>query len=121
MNPVLRKIDCVMLKVPELERSAAFYEAVFGLKRLWQDAHSVGMGMPETDAEIVLHDNTDLPKEISVHYLVDDVVKAVEAYAAKGCIIRAQPFDIVIGKCAVLEDPFGNTIAILDMTKGART
>ena len=120
MKPTLRKIDCVMIKVLELEKAAAYYESVFGLKRLWQDAHSVGMGMPETDAEIVLHDN-DMPKEISVHYLVDDVLQAVDTFAAQGCIIRAKPFDIAIGKCAVLEDPFGNTLAILDMTKGART
>lgn len=118
---MLRKIDCVMLKVPDLEKAAAYYESVFGLKRLWQDGHFVGMGMPETDAEIVLHDNTDLPKDLNVHYLVDDVLKAVEHFAAQGCIIRVPPFDIVIGKCAVLEDPFGNTLAILDMTKGART
>ena len=117
---MLRKIDCVMVNVPELEKAAAYYEAVFGLKRLWQDAHSIGMGMPETDAEIVLHDNP-FPKDISVHYLVDDVVKAIEHFAAQGCIIRTAPFDIVIGKCAVLEDPFGNIISILDMTKGART
>jgi lactoylglutathione lyase len=118
---MLRKIDCVMLKVSEIEKAAAYYETVFDLKRLWQDAHSVGMGMPETDAEIVLHDNPEPPKEISVHYLVDDVMKSVDHFAAHGCIIRAQPFDIAIGKCAVLEDPFGNTIAILDMSKGPRT
>ncbi len=79
------------------------------------------MGMPETDAEIVLHTNVDMPKEISVHYLVDEVVAAVETLRAKGCVIRAEPFEIVIGKCAVLEDPFGNILSILDMTKGPRT
>jgi lactoylglutathione lyase len=118
---MLRKIDCVMLKVAELEKAAAYYETVFGLKRLWQDEHSVGMGMPETDAEIVLHNHADLPKDLNVHYLVDDVLKAVDTLTAQGCIIRAQPFDIAIGKCAVIEDPFGNILAILDMTKGART
>ena len=118
---MLRKIDCVMLKVSELEKAAAYYETVFGLKRLWQDEHSVGMGMPETDAEIVLHDNADLPKEISVHYLVDDVLQAVDTLAKQGCITRAAPFDIAIGKCAVVEDPFGNTLALLDMTNGSRT
>lgn len=118
---MLRKIDCVMLKVPELEKAAAYYESVFGLKRLWQDAHSVGMGMPETDAEIVLHDDPNIPKDISVHYLVDDALQAVDHFAANGCLIRAQPFDIAIGKCAIVEDPFGNIICILDMTKDART
>ncbi|MBA3871881.1 MAG: VOC family protein [Anaerolineae bacterium] len=118
---MLRKIDCVMLKVTEIEKAAAYYETVFGLKRLWQDEHSVGMGMPETDAEMVLHNHADLPKDLNVHYLVDDVLKAVENLSTQGCVIRAQPFDIAIGKCAVIEDPFGNVLAILDMTKGART
>jgi len=30
------------------------------------------------------------------------------------------PFDITIGKCAVIEDPFGTRLCILDMTKGPR-
>jgi len=30
------------------------------------------------------------------------------------------PFNITIGKCAVIEDPFGTRLCILDMTKGAR-
>lgn len=118
---MLRKIDCVMLKVDALEDAAAYYERVFGLKRLWQDEHSVGMGMPETDAEIVLHNNPDHPREISVHYLVDDVMQSLPELVAQGCILKAGVFDIVIGKCAVLDDPFGNILAILDMTKGART
>lgn len=80
---------------------------------------SVGMAMAETDAEVVLH-TMDLPRDAGVHYLVDDVPEAVAAAAAQGCVVRTPPFDIVIGKCAVLEDPFGNTLSILDMSKGPR-
>jgi lactoylglutathione lyase len=109
-----------MLRVDDLETAAQYYADVFGLKRLWQDADSIGMGMPETDAEIVLH-TMDIPKDVSVHYLVDDVVAAVDELRQKGCTIRVEPFDVVIGKCAVLIDPFGNVLTILDMTKGART
>jgi lactoylglutathione lyase len=118
---MLRKIDCVMVKVDDLEAAARFYVEVFGLKRLWADGFSVGMGMPETDAEIVLHNDPNLSKDIGVHYLVDDVVAAVDELSAKGCTVVTPPFDIVIGKCAVIQDPFGTTLCILDMTKGART
>ena len=31
-----------------------------------------------------------------------------------------EPFDIVIGKYAVIKDPFGTMLYILDMTKGPR-
>ncbi|GAA2583838.1 hypothetical protein GCM10010435_72020 [Winogradskya consettensis] len=116
---MLRKIDCVMVRVGDLEAATAFYARVFGLRPLWYDESSVGMGMPETDAEIVLH-TMDLACDVSVHYLVDDVLAAVAAYEQGGCVIREPPFDIAIGRCAVLEDPFGNAVCILDMSSGAR-
>jgi lactoylglutathione lyase len=49
---------------------------------------------------------------------VDDVTSAVEQLAARGCTVVVAPLDIRIGKCAVVTDPFGNTVSILDMTKG---
>jgi predicted enzyme related to lactoylglutathione lyase len=114
---VLRKIDCVMLRVADLDAAAAFYGRVFGLRPLWRDATSIGMGLPETDAEIVLHTTAGLPE---VHYLVDDVRAAVATYRAVGCRVRVEPFEIAIGWCAVLEDPDGNAVAVLDMTTGPR-
>jgi predicted enzyme related to lactoylglutathione lyase len=114
---VLRKIDCVMLRVADLDAAAAFYGRVFGLRPLWRDATSIGMGLPETDAEIVLHTMAGLPE---VHYLVDDVRAAVATYRAAGCRVRVEPFEIAIGWCAVLEDPDGNAVAVLDMTTGPR-
>ena len=77
------------------------------------------MAMAETDAEIVLH-TTPLPREWGVHYLVEDVSAAVDRCHRQGCIVREPPFDVAIGKCAVLEDPFGNILCILDMSKGPR-
>jgi lactoylglutathione lyase len=118
---MLRKIDCVMVKVDDLEAAARYYVEVFGLKRLWSDEFSVGMVMPETDAEIVLHNDPNIPKDITVYYLVYDVVAAVDELSTKGCTVVTPPFDIVIGKCAIIQDPFGTTLCILDMTKGART
>ena len=116
---MLRKIDCVMVRVPDLTPAADFYARVFGLRPLWRDETSVGMGMPETDAEIVLH-TMDLAGDRSVHYLVDDVLDAVAAGQRAGCVLREPPFEVAIGRCAVLEDPFGNTVCLLDMSKGPR-
>lgn len=114
---MLRRIDCVMLQVDDLDEAVAFYERVFGLRTLWRDATSVGLAMFDTDAEIVLH--TSAPP-FSVHFMVDDVDVAFAEYVAHGCTVRVAPFEIVIGKCAVVEDPYGNAIAFLDNTKGQR-
>ena len=116
---MLRKIDCVMVRVPDLTPAVEFYTRVFGLRPLWRDEAAVGMGMPETDAEVVLH-TMDLPGDPSVHYLVDDVPVAVAMAQSAGCAVREPPFDIAVGKCSVLEDPFGNRVCILDLSKGPR-
>lgn len=114
---VLRKIDCVMIRVDDLESARKFYEDTLGLEELWCDEHSVALGMPETDAEIVLHDDPDIPRDCNVHYLVDDVIAVVEGLAAAGCRVLVTPFDVRIGKRAVLADPFGNKLNLIDMTK----
>ena len=120
MSAALRKIDCVLVKVADLAAAASFYEAVFGLTRLWADETSVGMGMPETDAEVVLH-TRDVPLDRSINYLVDDVDGAVAAARLAGCRILEEPFAIAVGRCAVLEDPFGNAVSIVDLSKGSRS
>jgi lactoylglutathione lyase len=117
---MLRKIDCVMIRVDDLEAAAAYYARVFGLRPQWSGDNSIGLAFPETDAELVLHNNPNIPSSVEVDYLVDDVVAAVVHFAAHGCQVLVAPFDITIGKCAVISDPFGTELCILDLTKGLR-
>jgi predicted enzyme related to lactoylglutathione lyase len=117
---MLRKIDCVMIKVDDPAAAAAYYTSVFGLRALWHDEHAVGLVFPETDAEIVLHSHQGLPSDVEVHYLVDNVPAAVQVFAEQGCRVLEPPFEITIGKCAVIEDPFGTRLCILDTSKGLR-
>jgi len=114
---LLRKIDCVMIGVEDLDAARQFYERVLGLEPLWSHGHSVALGMPESDAEIVIHD-PNIPRECKVHYLVDDVKAAVTMLSTEGCKIIVPPFQIRIGLCAVVSDPFGNVLNLLDMSKG---
>ena len=120
----LRKIDCIMVKVDDVERARDFYTRVFGMIPVWKDTYTpgaVGLRFPETDAEIVLHNIADIPARVDVTYLVDDVVAAVATLKDAGCTVIEAPFDVVIGKCAVILDPFGTPMTIIDMTKGPRT
>jgi len=117
---MFKKIDCVMIRVDDVDVGEKFYAEVFGLKPLWREGGTVGMGFPETDAEIVLHNSVEIFNKVEVHYLVDDVVTAVKSYSAKGCRVVVPPFDVLIGKCAVIRDPFETTICLLDLTSGRR-
>jgi lactoylglutathione lyase len=117
---MLKKIDCVMIRVDDMEAATRYYTEIFGLRPVWSDEASTGLAFPETSAEIVLHRMADIPSRVEVHYLVDDVINATHTFAAQGCQILVEPFDIVIGKCAVICDPFGTRLCILDTSKGPR-
>lgn len=117
---MLRKIDCIMIRVDDIQAAAAYYAKVFGLRPLWSGDDAIGLAFLETDAEIVLHNDPEIPSPVEVHYLVDDVVATVAYYETQGCSILVAPFDITIGKCAVIQNPFGIRLCILDLTKGLR-
>jgi lactoylglutathione lyase len=117
---MLRKIDCVMIRVGDVRAVADYYAKVFGLNPLWSGDGSIGLGFPETDAEIVIHSDPDIPSSVEVYYVVQDVIVSVDSLLLEGCQVLVAPFDITIGKCAVIRDPFGTRLCILDKTKGSR-
>lgn len=119
---MLKQIDCVMIKVDDPWQAAPYYERLFGLRAVWKDENSVGMKFPEGDpgTEIVLHRIASIPARIDVNYLVADVLVAVGHFRLNGCKILVEPFDIPIGKCAVVEDANELVWSVLDMTKGER-
>jgi predicted enzyme related to lactoylglutathione lyase len=114
--PLFHKIDCIRLHVPDLDAALAFYRDCLGHHRLiWRTEHAVGLGMPDTDAEIVLYTD-DGGEEIDL--LVDSADQAAAQFVAAGGKILMPPFDIQIGRCVVVQDPWGNQLVLLDMSKG---
>ncbi len=110
---LFKKIDCYLLSVPDLEKGIAFYQDQLGHKLLWRRETQAGLKMPDTDAEIVL--NTENLQETDL--LVDSVKDAYDMLLTKGCGSVQPPFEIAIGWCAVVTDPFGNRIGFLDLSK----
>ena len=76
---------------------------------------SPGLGMSEGITEIVIQNER---KEQNIDIKVDSVVEAVKEIEKAGGQIIYGPFDIRIGKCAVVKDPWNNKYVILDTTKG---
>ena len=114
----LKKIDCIMFYVEDLETSAKFYEEVLGLKRGWGDVDQmmVGFLFPENNSEIVIHSDKTMPNP-TYNFSVEDVVKFCEEYKKLGYKVLKEPFDVRTGKFAVLADLDGNVLPIIDLTK----
>ena len=116
---MLSKVACIMIYVDDLTESVNFYADVFGLKPVWQDQNKgqAGLLFPASDTEIVLHTDPNIPGQVEVYYQVEDVSAALTKYVDQGCTVLAEPFDMRMGRGAVLRDPFGVRLCILDMSK----
>jgi catechol 2,3-dioxygenase-like lactoylglutathione lyase family enzyme len=115
-TPLLQKVDAVTVPVPDLDAGLAWYRDVLGHELRWRDdAMGVaGLGLPGSDTEIVL--STRFAYE--PNWLVDRVEEAVEVFRANGGGVEVEPSDIPVGRVAVVVDPFGNRIVVLDLSKG---
>ena len=115
---LFRKIDCVQLPVTDLDAAIAFYGGRLGHQLLWRRETSAGLALPETEAELVLQTEREQPE---TDILVASADAAAEQFVRAGGRVVQAPFDIEIGRCAVVQDPWGNTLVLLDMTKGPLT
>ena len=114
-GPLLQKVDCVRFGVPDLEAGLAFYRDQLGHSLIWRTKDAVGLGMSGSDAEIVLQTERE---EQEVDLSVESADGAAARVEAAGGKVVVQPFDIQIGRCVVVEDPWGNRMVLLDYTKG---
>jgi predicted enzyme related to lactoylglutathione lyase len=113
-DAVFRKIDCHMLSAADLDAAVDFYQGRLGQKLVWRSGEAAGFAMPDTDAELVVHKRLAPETDLLVKNVPEAFARLVEA----GATAIQPPFEIAIGKCAVLKDPFGNVLTILDQSKG---
>ena len=76
-----------------------------------------GLELPDGDSELVLTTR----QSYQPNWLVDRVDDAVEFLTGHGGGLVAAPFDIPVGRAAVVRDPFGNTLVLVDLSKGTYT
>ena len=114
-RPLFRKLDCLRLQVPDLEAGLAFYQDRLGHEMIWRTSTAAGLRLPDSNVELVIQTEDPGPE-------TDITVSSVDAAAkrmveAGGSIVK-QPFDIQIGRCVVVADPWGNRLILLDTTRG---
>jgi predicted enzyme related to lactoylglutathione lyase len=112
---LLRKVDSVQLPVPDLDGGLAFYRDRLGQELLWRTETAAGLRLGDSDTELVLQIQRPQPE---VDFLVGSVDQAAAQLTRAGGRVVVEPFDIPVGRVAVVADPFGNPLTIVDLTKG---
>ena len=113
--PLFQKVDCLSLPVADLDAALDFYARDLGHELIWRTSTMAGLKLPGSNAELVLH--TD-KRGTETDLAVESVPAAIERFTAAGGTVLKGPFEIQIGLCAVVSDPWGNVLVILDASKG---
>jgi predicted enzyme related to lactoylglutathione lyase len=116
MAPVLRYVDAVTVPVPDLDTGLVFYRGVLGHEIIWRNEATgqVALRTPDSETEIVLSTRQGYEPD----WKVASADTAAEVFRAHGGRVLVEPMDIPIGRLAVVEDPFGNRLVLLDSTTG---
>ncbi len=116
MDGLLLYVDAVTVPVPDLDSGIAFYGDVLGHELIWRNEATgqAGLRTPRSDTEVVL----TVRQGYEPDWKVASADAAAAVFAANGGQVLAGPMDIPIGRLAVVADPFGNRLVLLDSTKG---
>ena len=117
------KLGLVMIVVREMERSVAFYRDVLGLKLLihqenWSqlDAGNIILGLHPEGEEVQVSPTTGM----SLGIYVDDMDKAVTEIRRRFGKIAIGPRQEPFGRWALVFDPDGYSVQIVEMARGLR-
>jgi lactoylglutathione lyase len=117
------KLGLVMVVVRDMERSVAFYRDVLGLKLLihqpnWSqfDAGNILIGLHPDGEEVKVSPTTGM----SIGIYVDDMDKAVTEIRRRFGKIAVGPRQDPFGRWALVFDPDGYSIQIIEMARGLR-
>jgi catechol 2,3-dioxygenase-like lactoylglutathione lyase family enzyme len=113
-EPLFRKVDCLALPVPSLSDAVTFYVGL-GHELVWRTETAAGLRLPESEAELVIQTERPTPEADLTVARVDE---AVERFLTAGGRLVVEPFDVQVGRCAVIADPWDNHLVILDNSNG---
>ena len=114
-GPLFRSVDCLSLPVPDLEAALEFYRDKLGHSLIWRTETAAGLRLSDSEAELVLRAD-DRPPETDLK--VESAADAADRFVRAGGSVVAGPFEIKIGRCVVVADPWGNRLVLLDLSKG---
>jgi predicted enzyme related to lactoylglutathione lyase len=113
---VFRRVDAVTVPVPDLDSGLRFYRDGLGHRLLWRNdaVGQAGLALPAGDSELVLATRQSYEPD----WLVADVPDCLEIVIRNGGSVVVAPTEIPVGRAAVVADPFGNRLVIVDLSKG---
>ena len=83
--PLFENIDCIHIRVADLDSGLEFYQNALGLNLLWRTKHACWLGMKTGDTEIVISKEDYLMVDVKV----ENVEKALTTLGAAEFVVNA--------------------------------
>jgi lactoylglutathione lyase len=99
----------------ELESGFAFYRDALRQELIWHTRTAAGLSLSDSAVELVIQ--SERP-ELEANLLVASADTAARRFVEAGGALLVAPFDIAIGRCAVVRAPWGNRLVMLDHSRG---
>ena len=112
-EPLFRAVDCIQVPVTDLNAALRFYREELGHALVWRTSTAAGLRLGNT--ELVL--TTERP-ELEPNFLVASVDDALQRFTEAGGSLEIAPFDLPVGRCVVVRDPWGNRLVLMDLSRG---
>src|SRR3954471_3209825 len=118
---MLRRVDRILLRVPQLDGAVRYYRDVLGLPLARKSGNVASFHLAAThETELVLHTDPDLPAE-ATYFLVDDVRELYRRRNELKLKFTGPPQPVSRGFRATVKDPFDNVLLLLDRTAEQRS
>jgi predicted enzyme related to lactoylglutathione lyase/predicted kinase len=114
-RPLFADVDCVQIPVPDLDAGLAFYRDALGHALIWRADSAAGLRLADSSTELVIQ--TERP-ELEPNLTVASAEATAQRFVDAGGTLLVPPFEIAIGWCAIVEDPWGNRLVVLDHSQG---
>ncbi|NPV60634.1 MAG: VOC family protein [Actinobacteria bacterium] len=114
------KVKYATIAVADMEESVRFYSQILGLEIASRHHPRPGLNITllkgEGDAMVELIEDRETPRKpglFSVGMEVEDIEAKVEELESRGARITLRPTPITVGTIALLEDPNGAQVALI--------
>jgi catechol 2,3-dioxygenase-like lactoylglutathione lyase family enzyme len=112
---VLKCVDRILLRVPNVAAATRFYTETLGLRVDRKQDAAAAMKFQEGDTELILHDDSRRG-DVEIVFGVDDVRAMYQLRTDLNLNFVSPPVQAGQGYRATIRDPFGNVLVIVDRT-----